>query len=48
MAATKYPLFTEENSVEAVNARMGGDIDPRLREIMSRLDGARKTSSTTR
>ncbi|KZS55999.1 intradiol ring-cleavage dioxygenase [Rhizobium anhuiense] len=37
MAATKYPLFTEENSVEAVNARMGGDIDPRLREIMSVL-----------
>jgi hydroxyquinol 1,2-dioxygenase len=37
MAATNYPLFTEENSVEAVNARMGGDIDPRLREIMSVL-----------
>ena len=30
----KYPYFEEETSVEVVNARMGADIDPRLREIM--------------
>lgn len=30
-----YPYFSEENSVAAVNARMGADIDPRLREIMT-------------
>lgn len=29
--------FTEENSVAAVNARMGEDADPRLREIMASL-----------
>lgn len=29
--------FTEEGSVEAVNARMGVDIDPRLREVMACL-----------
>ena len=32
--APEYPYFTEENSVDAVNARMGSDIDPRLREVM--------------
>lgn len=29
--------FTEESSVETVNARMGEDIDPRLREVMACL-----------
>ena len=29
--------FTEERSVEAVNARMGEDADPRLREVMGSL-----------
>ena len=33
----KYPLFEEETSVEVVNARMGEDIDPRLREVMGAL-----------
>lgn len=33
----EYPLFSEENSVEAVNERMGGDIDPRLKEVMGVL-----------
>jgi catechol 1,2-dioxygenase len=32
--ATKYPYFAEAQSVEVVNARMGQDIDPRLREVM--------------
>jgi catechol 1,2-dioxygenase len=32
---TKY--FTEEGSVEAVNARMRGEVDPRLKEIMASL-----------
>lgn len=32
--APKYPYFTEEASVDVVNARMGQDIDPRLREVM--------------
>ena len=27
-------FFTEENSVDAVNARLGGDISPRMREVM--------------
>lgn len=30
-------FFTETNSVEAVNARMGDDVSPRLREVMSCL-----------
>jgi len=30
-------FFTEDNSVEAVNARMGEDISPRLKEVMSCL-----------
>lgn len=30
-------FFSEENSVDAVNARMGADIDPRLRTIMTSL-----------
>ena len=30
----KYPYFEEETSVQVVNARMGHDIDPRLREVM--------------
>ena len=33
----KYPLFQEETSVEVVNARMGDDIDPRLREVTGAL-----------
>ena len=32
---TKY--FTEEGSVDAVNARMGADVNPRLRTIMASL-----------
>lgn len=32
---TQY--FTEEGSVEAVNVRMGSDIDPRLAEVMASL-----------
>ncbi|MGR9202284.1 intradiol ring-cleavage dioxygenase [Rhizobium leguminosarum] len=35
--APKYPYFTEENSVDVVNARMGTDIDPRLREVMGTI-----------
>lgn len=34
---TDFPLFTEEGSVEAVNARMGREIDPRLRQSMEIL-----------
>ncbi|MCT7378287.1 intradiol ring-cleavage dioxygenase [Chelativorans salis] len=30
-------FFTEEGSVEAVNARMGSDVDPRLKEVMACL-----------
>jgi hydroxyquinol 1,2-dioxygenase len=33
----KYPYFTEEASVEVVNARMGADIDPRLHEVMATI-----------
>lgn len=33
----KYPYFEEETSVDVVNARMGPDVDPRLREVMSVL-----------
>lgn len=29
--------FTEQNSVETVNARMGTDVDPRLRRVMTAL-----------
>lgn len=29
-----YPLFTEERSADVVNARMGKDIDPRLKQVM--------------
>ncbi|MBY2924320.1 intradiol ring-cleavage dioxygenase [Rhizobium leguminosarum] len=35
--APKYPYFTEEDSVDVVNARMGTDIDPRLREVMGTI-----------
>jgi hypothetical protein len=35
--APKYPYFEEETSVEVVNARMGPDVDPRLREVMTVL-----------
>ena len=31
----RYPYFEEETSVDVVNARMGADITPRLREIMT-------------
>jgi catechol 1,2-dioxygenase len=31
----KYPLFAEENSAEVVIARMGPEVDPRFREVMS-------------
>jgi len=34
---SKIDYFTEENSVEAVNARMGSDTDPRLAQIMASL-----------
>jgi hydroxyquinol 1,2-dioxygenase len=32
---TKYPYFEEETSDDVVIARMGPDIDPRLREVMT-------------
>jgi len=37
MSATekKYPYFAEETSAEVVIARMGGQVNPRFREIMS-------------
>ncbi len=31
----KYPYFEEENSAEVVLARMGPNVDPRLREVMT-------------
>lgn len=34
---TKIDYFTEERSAETVNARMGEDVDPRLREVMASL-----------
>ena len=34
---TKIDYFTEERSTETVNARMGDDINPRLREVMASL-----------
>lgn len=34
---TKESYFTEENSAEAVNARMGDDINPRLAKVMGSL-----------
>ena len=34
---TKIDYFTEECSTETVNARMGDDISPRLREVMASL-----------
>lgn len=34
---SKIDYFTEENSVDAVNARMGSDTDPRLAQIMASL-----------
>ncbi len=37
MIREKYPLFSEENSEAVVNARMGGDIDPRVRQVMSAI-----------
>jgi catechol 1,2-dioxygenase len=33
----EYPYFDEEASVDVVNARMGTDIDPRLREVMATI-----------
>lgn len=32
-----YPLFSEAGSVEAVNARMGTDISPRMKVVMSSI-----------
>lgn len=37
MTETRSGYFTEEASVEAVNSRMGKDIDPRLAEVMTCL-----------
>jgi len=37
MTARQYPLFSEENSAEVVNARMGADANPRLREVMGAI-----------
>lgn len=34
---SQIDYFTEENSVEAVNARLGEETDPRLREVMASL-----------
>ncbi|TPI60773.1 MULTISPECIES: intradiol ring-cleavage dioxygenase [unclassified Mesorhizobium] len=36
-ARPKYPYFEEETSVDVVNARMGPDVDPRLRQVMGVL-----------
>lgn len=36
-ARPKYPYFEEKTSVEVVNARMGPDVDPRLRQVMGVL-----------
>jgi catechol 1,2-dioxygenase len=33
--ASRYPHFVAETSAEVVIARIGDDVDPRLREIMS-------------
>ena len=33
--STRYPYFEEETSADVVNARMGEDIDPRLRQVMT-------------
>src|SRR5690606_36722312 len=33
----QYPLFSEENSAEVVNARMGADINPRTLEVMGAI-----------
>ncbi|MBM3092435.1 6-chlorohydroxyquinol-1,2-dioxygenase [Ensifer sp. T173] len=35
--APQYPYFTEEASAEVVNARMGQEADPRLREVMGTI-----------
>ena len=35
--ATKYPYFEEETSAAVVNARMGPDINPRLRQVMTAI-----------
>ncbi|WP_138471137.1 dioxygenase [Poseidonocella sp. HB161398] len=35
--AVNVPYFTEEGSVEAVNARMGPDVPPRLADVMAGL-----------
>jgi hydroxyquinol 1,2-dioxygenase len=35
--ATKYPYFEEATSADVVNARMGKDIDPRLRQVMTAI-----------
>tara|TARA_R110001599_G_scaffold297495_1_gene501774 strand:+ start:7279 stop:7569 length:291 start_codon:yes stop_codon:yes gene_type:complete len=34
---SQIDYFTEERSVEAVNARMGDEVTPRLREVMASL-----------
>ena len=34
---TDIDYFTEDRSVEAVNTRMGGEVDPRLAEVMTAL-----------
>ncbi|KAA0698058.1 6-chlorohydroxyquinol-1,2-dioxygenase [Neorhizobium sp. P12A] len=36
-SASPSGFFTEENSVATVNARMGGNVDPRLAEVMACL-----------
>ena len=35
-----HVYFTEEGSVEAVNARMGKDISPRLTTVMARASSS--------
>ena len=35
--AQRYPYFDEETSADVVNARMGPEVSPRLREIMTAL-----------
>jgi catechol 1,2-dioxygenase len=36
-SSRRFPYFEEETSTEVVNARMGPDVDPRLREVMGAI-----------
>jgi catechol 1,2-dioxygenase len=36
-SSQRFPYFEEQTSAEVVNARMGPDVDPRLREVMGAI-----------